>query len=236
MCTADPDSLCAERVQRAPQEPHAALATWLQAGFLPPSCKGASWEQQVFASWVKEKLQATGWAVVSLSPGACWELASSTSPAQHSGHTAIAPTARPPARSPGCADSRGAVFDRKGPGFLGQPGVGLRAAGAFPQAAVPAVRFGRSAPLVCGCSGVATHPRSPAEKAGGLSQSSPCSPRSLCLSLSRKLSGSLSRVSPPWAPTPAAFPCWCLGSSPRPWMTVLPSPRPEQGPLGAGGP
>ena len=105
----------------------------------------------MFASWAKEKLQATGWAVVSLSPGACWEVASSTSPAQHSGHTAIAPTARPPARSPGCADSCGAVFDRKGPAFVGQPHVGLRAAGAFPQSVVPAVRFGRSAPLVCGC-------------------------------------------------------------------------------------
>lgn len=48
---------------------------------------------------------------------------------------AIAPTARPPVQSPaaGAPDVVGlctqAMFDRKGPGFLGEPGVGLRAAG-----------------------------------------------------------------------------------------------------------
>lgn len=58
-CSADPDSPCAKRVQRVPQEP--------------------------------EKPQATARAVVSSSPGLAGGGASSASPAQDSGHTAIAP-------------------------------------------------------------------------------------------------------------------------------------------------
>ena len=206
--------------------PHCACH--LAPGWLPAlSCKGASWEQQVFASWAKEKPQATAWAVASSSPGACWGGASSASPAQDRGHMAIAPTARPPVQSPaaGAPDVVGlctqAMFDRKGPGFLGGARCGSEGRGAFPQAcwphAAPAsgrelARLVAGAPHtslsllcqphgleglpspVCECSGAGTHPRSPAEKAGwgGLAQSSPCSPNP-CV---RVCPGSCQGVSP----------------------------------------
>lgn len=181
----------------------------------------------------------------------CWGGASSASPAQDSGHTAIAPTTHPPVRSPGCGgDAAGlcvwAVFDRKGPGFLGEPGVGLRAPGpslrpaglmqCLPLAeSLPSLwRVLPTRPSVCCAShtvwkvchhlfvGAVGWARILGHQQRGRWGWGACPVfilqlRSLCPSLSRKLSGSLSRVSPPWAPARLPFPAsaWAPHQGPR---------------------
>ena len=91
---------------------------------------------------------------------------------------------------------------------------------------------------VCGCSGVGTHPWSPTERAvagWGLPSLHLATPIPVSEFVQEAVRESLP-CKAPMGSCPAALPCQCLGSSPRPQVTVLPSPSPEQGPVWTGVP
>ena len=138
-CTADPDSPCAERVQWAPQEPALRLPLGSRLASCPCPARGLPGSSKCLLLGPRKSHRRLHGQLRPHLLG----LAVAGPPPPHlprTGHTAIAPTARPPVRSPaaGAPDVAGlctqAMFDRKGPGFLRGARCGSEGRGACPQA------------------------------------------------------------------------------------------------------